>query len=310
MSTLLSELEKHMLEAVADLHDIPAGAYNIRRNGEGAARQSTEHIQINPKTDKPGIDIIVAPGTKNESIHIPVIITEAGVEDLVYNDFVIGDDCDVLIVAGCGIHNDGGEKSQHNGIHSFQIGKNCRVKYVEKHYGEGKGTGGRILNPVTHFDVGENSYVEVETVQISGVDSTDRDTKVRLNGDNSQALVTERLLTDGVQAAISQLDIELYGKGTTGRIISRSVARDHSHQEFNMRVAGHNDCWAHIQCDSIIMEHGCVRAIPECDAMHPDCQLIHEAAIGKIAGEQIIKLMSLGLTSEEAEEAILAGFLK
>ena len=298
-----------LLESIADLHEIPAGAYNIRKNGEGHSRRSTANIEIVSKTDKPGIDIIVAPGTKNESVHIPVIITETGVNDLVYNDFFIGDDADVLIVAGCGIHNSGDEKSQHDGIHTFHIGKNAKVKYVEKHYGEGDGKGERILNPVTVVEQDENSVCEMEMVQIKGVDSTVRDTKAHLKA-GARLIMTERLLTHGTQYARSDMDVYLDGEGASSQIISRSVAKDQSKQIFHPNAIGNAKCRAHVQCDSIIMDEATVSSIPAITANSADAQIVHEAAIGRINNDQLIKLMTFGMNEEEAEEVIIQGFLK
>ena len=298
-----------LLESIADLHEIPAGAYNIRKNGEGHSRRSTANIEIVSKSDKPGIDIIVAPGTKNESVHIPVIITETGVNDLVYNDFFIGDDADILIVAGCGIHNSGDEKSQHDGIHTFHIGKNARVKYVEKHYGEGDGKGERVLNPVTVVEQDENSVCEMEMVQIKGVDSTVRDTKAHLKA-GAKLIMTERLLTHGTQYARSDMDVYLDGEGASSQIISRSVAKDQSKQIFHPNAIGNAKCAAHVQCDSIIMDEATVSSIPAITANSADAQIVHEAAIGRINNDQLIKLMTFGMNEEEAEEVIIHGFLK
>lgn len=305
----MNKTELHMLEAVADLHGIPQGAYNIRKNGEGFDRQSTENIIIEPKKDKPGIDIIVKPDTKNESVHIPVIITEAGVEDLVYNDFFIGDNADVLIVAGCGIHNSGDKKSEHDGIHRFHIGKNARIKYVEKHYGEGEGTGERVLNPVTEIYMDENSYCEMESVQIRGVDSTKRDTVAKLEK-GARLVVLEKLMTHGSQVAHSDMVIELNGEDASSQIISRSVAKDKSEQVFYPRAVGNAKCRAHVQCDSIIMDDAKIRSIPEIAANHWDANIVHEAAIGRINNDQLLKLQTLGKSEEEAEEIIINCFLK
>lgn len=305
----MDRIDSNLLESVADLHEIPAGAYNIRKNGEGLSRRSTANIEIVPKTDKPGIDIIVAPGTKNESVHIPVIITETGVNDLVYNDFYIGEDADVLIVAGCGIHNSGDEKSQHDGIHTFHIGKNARMKYVEKHYGEGEGKGERILNPVTVVEQDEGSVCEMEMVQIKGVDSSERDTKAHLAA-GAKLIVTERLLTHGNQYVRSDMDVYLDGEDASSQIISRSVAKDSSKQIFHPNAIGNAKCRAHVQCDSIIMDEATVSSIPAITANSADAQIVHEAAIGRINNDQLIKLMTFGMTEEEAEEVVIQGFLK
>lgn len=305
----MDTIQKLLLEQVADLHDVPAGAYNIRTNGESTARNSTEHIEIISKTDVSGIDIKIKPGTKNESVHIPVVLSQSGLEEMVYNDFYIGDDCDVTIIAGCGIHNAGDTDSRHDGIHRFFIGQNAHVRYVEKHYGSGDGRGGRIMNPQTEIELGAGSHAEMEMIQIKGVDSTIRTTKASLAKD-AKLVVTERLMTHGEQKAESQFDVNLDGENSSANIISRAVARDHSVQIFKSVVNGNARCSGHTECDAIIMDNANISAIPEITANNPDAALIHEAAIGKIAGEQIIKLMTLGLTEKEAEEEIVNGFLK
>jgi Fe-S cluster assembly scaffold protein SufB len=310
-SNNIDQVESSLLNQLVDMTDIKdaGGAYNLRKNGQGVERFSTKDIQITPKTDKPGIDITIAPGLKNGIVHIPVLITEAGVKDKVYNDFFIGEGADVLIMAGCGIHNDGYNTSEHVGIHSFYIGKDARVKYVEKHYGEGAGTGEKILHPETIVNMGENSYAEFDMVQIRGVDSTNRTTTAEL-GAGARFVINEKLLTDGKQSAVSDVEVKLQGADSTVQIVSRSVAKGESTQVFYPRVIGEAECKAHVQCDSIIMDDARVRSIPEIAAYHRDAQLVHEAAIGKIAGDQILKLMTLGLTEGEAEERILKGFLK
>jgi len=305
---MLEKLDSELLKAVADLHEVPMGAYSIRKNSAGAGMRSTENITIVTKTDKPGIDIHVAPGTKKESIHIPVIITESGLTETVYNDFYIGENADIVIIAGCGIHNCGDQKSQHDGIHRFFIGKGAHVKYVEKHYGDGEGTGGRVLNPVTVVEMDENSLCEMEMVQIRGVDSTRRDSTCTL-ASGAKLVITERLMTHGDQVAYSDMTVSLNGEGASAQIISRSVARDRSEQVFNPRAIGNADCRAHIQCDSIIMDGAKIRSIPEIAANHPEAQIIHEAAIGRINGDQLIKLQTFGMTETEAEEVIIKGFL-
>lgn len=304
----LSVVDKKILEEVAGLHEIPMGAYNIRKNGEGAGRKTTANIDIITKADKPGIDVIIKPGTKGESVHIPVILSK-DINDMVYNTFEVGADSDVLIVAGCGIHNSGSSTAQHDGIHEFFVRKGARMKYVEKHYGEGNGSGDKILNPQTIINIEEGGVVELEMVQIRGVDKTKRDTKVVL-GKDARLIVTERLLTTDKQDAESNIMVELRGENSSAQIISRSVAKDDSHQIFHLIMRGYNKCRGHIQCDSIIMDNGQVSSVPEVAAFHPDAQLIHEATMGRIASEQLIKLTTLGLTEKEAEETILKGFLK
>ncbi len=305
----MDKIDSSLLESIADLHEIPAGAYNIRKNGEGLSRRSTANIEIVTKTDKPGIDIIIAPNTKNESVHIPVIITETGVNDLVYNDFYIGENADVVIVAGCGIHNSGDEKSQHDGVHTFHIGKNAHIKYVEKHYGEGDGKGERILNPVTYVEQDENSVCEMEMVQIRGVDSTVRDTKAHLAA-GAKLIITERLMTHGNQHARSDMEVSLDGEDASSQIISRSVAKDNSKQVFHPNAIGNAKCRAHVTCDSIIMDEATVSSIPAITANSADAQIVHEAAIGRINNDQLVKLMTFGMSESEAEEIIIQGFLK
>lgn len=298
-----------MLKEVADLHSIPEGAYNIRSNGATAGRNTTANIDIVTKEDKPGIDIIIKAGTKNESVHIPVIVSQSGLKDLAYNDFYIGEGADVTIVAGCGIHCGGSETTQHDGIHTFHIGKSAKVKYIEKHYGEGEGSGARVLNPVTNVFMDEDSYMEMETTQIKGVDSTIRDTKAELK-DGATLIIKEKIMTHGEQFAETNFQVDLNGVGSRADVVSRSVAKGTSKQVFNSKICGNNECYGHTECDAILMDKARVNAIPSLDANHVDASLIHEAAIGKIAGEQLIKLMTLGLTEEEAEEQIINGFLK
>ncbi len=305
----MDKIQQNLLQQVADLHGVPAGAYNIRANGSMAGRASTENIVITTKEGVSGIDINIKSGTKHESVHIPVVISESGLHEVVYNDFYIGDDCDVVIVAGCGIHNGGADDTSHDGVHSFYIGKNSTVKYVEKHYGEGDGNGKRIMNPETRLTVGDGSTVELEMVQIKGVDSTHRVTSATL-GENATIKVVERLMTHGTQNAETEINIDMNGAFSHSNVISRSVARDSSHQCFVARINGNAPCTGHSECDAIIMDNATVRAIPEITAACLDASLIHEAAIGKIAGDQLIKLMTLGLTEKEAEEQIISGFLK
>ena len=305
----MDNIQRQLLEQISDLHEIPSGAYNIRANGKLDSRNTTEHIDIVTKTDVPGIDIIIKPGTKNESVHIPVVLTQSGLEDMVYNDFYVGEDAYVTIVAGCGIHNGGDKKSEHDGIHRFFLEKNARVKYIEKHYGTGDGSGERVLNPTTEVTLGEGSTMEMDTLQIKGVDSTVRTTRAKLAA-GSTLVIHEKIMTHGKQTAKTDFTVDMDGEDSHASVVSRSVARDSSHQVFLSKIHGNNRCTGHTECDAIIMDHGSVSAIPELTANHIDASLIHEAAIGKIAGEQLIKLMTLGLTEHEAEEQIISGFLK
>ena len=307
---MITEIDARLLQQIADLTGQPVGAFNIRKDSGCEARQSTEFIEITTKTDKEGIDIRIKDGTKGEKCFIPVVISKSGITEMVYNDFFIGDDCDVEIVAGCGIHNSGCNESRHDGIHTFYVGKNSRVRYAEKHYGENDPgqTGQNIMNPQTIVYLGENSTIQMDTVQIRGIDSTKRFTKFVCEA-GSEVVITERLLTHGKQEAISDMEIELNGEDAKCRVISRSVGQDESVQVFYPRVVGNAPCFGHVQCDSIIMGEAKIRSIPEISANHPEAQLIHEAAIGKIAGDQLLKLETLGLTAEEAEDTILKGFL-
>lgn len=305
----MEKIDADLLQTIADIHKIPEGAYNIRKNGESYGRRSSANIEIVSKEDKQGIDIIIKPNTKNESVHIPVILTESGLDEVVYNDFYIGENSDVVIVAGCGIHNCGNQKSEHDGIHTFHIGKNARVKYIEKHYGEGEGTGENVLNPTTEIYLDENAFAEMEMVQIKGVDSAKRDTDAYLSK-GAKLVITERLMTHGEQFAESDVNISLDGKNASAQVISRSVGKDDSIQIFHPKVIGNAPCKAHVQCDSIIMDNSKISSIPEIDAKNSDAQLVHEAAIGKINNDQLLKLMTFGLTEEEAEEVIVKGFLK
>ncbi len=305
----MDKVDWKLLKEIADLEKTPQGAYNIRKNGGAGGRACTEHIVIDTKADKQGIDIHIAPGTKHESVHIPVIITQTGLTEMVYNDFFIGEGCDVDIIAGCGIHNSGCGESRHDGLHTFYVGKGSRVRYVERHYGEGEGTGGRVMNPQTVVYLEEGASMHMETTQIRGIDSTKRETKV-IAGPGAEVVITEKLLTHGKQTAQSDMEIILQGEDSSGRVISRSVAQDESEQVFYPRMTGQAKCFGHVQCDSIIMGKARIKSIPAIVAEHLDAQLIHEAAIGRIAGDQITKLMTLGLTAQEAEEKILEGFLQ
>ena len=305
----LDSIQMRLLEEVADLHEVPEGAYNIRSNSQAAGRRTTANIDIVSKTDVSGLDITIKPFTQNESLHIPVVVTESGLKETVYNDFHIGEGADVTIVAGCGIDNCGNQDSQHDGIHRFYVGKNARVRYVEKHYGSGSGAGKRILNPGTEVYMEEGSTMEMEMVQIKGVDDTSRTTVAKLAA-GARLVVRERLMTHGAQRAVSGYDVSLDGEGASADVVSRSVARDDSFQRFEAKIVGNAACSGHTECDSIIMDRGRILAVPALEANSVDAALVHEAAIGKIAGDQIIKLMTLGLTEQEAEEQIINGFLK
>lgn len=304
----MDAIQKNLLEQITGLHEVPQGAYSLRINGSLHGKNSSENIEIVKKEDKPGIDIYIKAGTKNESVHIPVLLSSTGLKELVYNDFHIGEDCDVTIVAGCGIHNGGDADSEHSGIHSFFVAKNAKLKYVEKHYGSGSGSGKRVMNPTTVIELHENAYMEMETAQIKGVDDTIRNTKATLAA-GATLKVGEKLMTHGNQYAETRFEVDLNGENSGAHVVSRSVAKENSKQLFISRVNGNNACSGHTECDAIIMDNASVSAVPEIMANHTDAQLIHEAAIGKIAGEQLIKLMTLGLTESQAEEQIINGFL-
>ncbi|MBQ2237521.1 MAG: SufD family Fe-S cluster assembly protein [Clostridia bacterium] len=305
----MNNIELDLLKMIADIEGTPKGAYNIRANGKLDSRAVTENIDIKTKTDKPGIDIIISPGTKGETVHIPVIISETDYSETVFNDFYIGDDADVTIMAGCGIHNCGEKESRHDGIHTFYVGKNAKIKYIEKHYGDGDGNGEKNMNPTTVINIADGGYMEMETTQIKGIDSTNRITKAVL-GEDAKLIIHEKLMTHGKQFAGTDFTVDLNGKNSSANVVSRSVAKDKSKQRFLSKINGNNLCSGHTECDAIIMDDAVVSAIPEITANHIDASLIHEAAIGKIAGEQLIKLMTLGLTEAEAEKQIVNGFLK
>lgn len=305
----MNEIEKNLLHEVAELDALPVGAYNIRSDGKSVARNTSANIDIVTKQDKPGIDIIIKPGTKKESVHIPVIISQTGLTECVYNDFFVGDDSDVTIIAGCGIHNCGDQTSRHDGVHTFYIGKNCKVRYVEKHYGEGEGTGKRVMNPETRIELGENSTMELETSQIAGVDDTVRTTGAKLSA-NATLTIHDKILTTGDQKAVAEIMVDMNGTDSSCDIISRGVAKEHSTQEIRLGINGNCACTGHAECDSIIMDEAKILAIPQLNAANVDASLVHEAAIGKIAGEQLMKLMTLGLSEAEAEEKIVQGFLR
>lgn len=304
----MNDTIQNLLKTIAGMSGKVSGAFNIRSNGVGVERHSTESVAITPKTDKPGIDIVVKPFVKAERVHIPVVITETGVNDLVYNDFEIGEGAEVEIVAGCGIHNDGCETSRHDGIHTFHLCRGARLKYVEKHYGEGSGQGGRVLNPTTIVRMDPGSYCEMEMVQIEGVDSTIRETSATLEK-GAKLVMVEKLMTHGSQTAHSNVEVQLNGEDAVLQIVSRSVAKEESVQVFHPRAIGNSRCRAHVQCDSIIMDSAKISSIPEIAANHQDAQVVHEAAIGRINNDQLTKLQTLGLTEEEAEQIIVQAFL-
>ncbi len=305
----MDAIQQNLLEQVAGLHDVPAGAYNIRANGQMAGRNTTANIDIVTKEDKPGIDIRIKPGTKSESVHIPVVLSESGLKESVYNDFFVGEDCDITIIAGCGIHNGGDAASEHSGIHRFFVEKNAKVRYVEKHYGSGDGNGERIMNPTTEIHLAKGASLEMETVQIKGVDSTHRVTTAHVE-EGASLVIHEKIMTHGQQSAVTDFTVDMKGDDSSVNLISRSVAKEQSRQLFKSRIIGNGKCQGHSECDAIIMDNASVSAIPELTANNIDANLIHEAAIGKIAGEQLIKLMTLGLTEKQAEEQIVNGFLK
>lgn len=305
----MDAIQQNLLEQVAGLHEVPAGAYNIRANGQMAGRNTTANIDIITKEDKSGIDIRIKPRTKAESVHIPVVLSQSGLKESVYNDFYVGEDADVTIIAGCGIHNGGSAASEHSGIHRFFVDRNAKVKYVEKHYGTGDGSGDRIMNPTTEIHLAEGAYLEMETVQIKGIDSTKRLTKAEV-AKEAALVIHEKIMTHGSQLAETDFTVDMNGEDSSVNLISRSVAKEHSRQIFKSRIIGNSKCQGHSECDAIIMDEASVSAVPELTANNIDANLIHEAAIGKIAGEQLIKLMTLGLTEQEAEEQIVNGFLK
>lgn len=305
----LNKIDKDLLKTIADLHEIPEGAYNIRKDGELVSRNTSANIDIVTKKDKPGIDIIVKDGTKNESLHIPVIVAQAGLHDLVYNDFYIGKDCEITIVAGCGIACGSSKESGHDGVHSFYIKENSKVTYVEKHYATGDGKGKRVLNPITNVELSKNAYMKMETVQIGGVTYSVRETNAVLD-EASKLEISEKIMTDADDYAETKFNVDLNGKDSSTHVVSRAVAKENSKQVYLSRINGNTKCYGHTECDAIIMDNANIVAKPEITAKVADASLVHEAAIGKIAGEQLIKLQTLGLSEKQAEEEIIKGFLK
>ena len=308
MNKEINKIDRELLLSIADMHKIPEGSFNIRKNGESILRNSNSDIEIVSKKDKSGIDIIVKPNVKNKSVHIPVIITQTNLTELVYNDFYIGENADVTIVAGCGIHNPSTQKSEHDGLHTFHLAKNSKVKYIEKHLGIGN-QGDKVLNPETKVYMAENTYFEMETIQLGGVSSANRKTYAKLQ-DNAKLVIKERILTTENQIAKTNFTVDLVGKNSSVDVFSRSVAKDNSKQEFNSNIIGNNECFGHVECDGIIVGNSQIISTPKIDAKNVNASLVHEAAIGKIAGEQIIKLLSLGLNEEQAENLIIKGFLQ
>ncbi len=304
----MDRTDEQLLETIADLHGIPEGSFNIRKNGKLLARNSGTDVEIVSKTDKDGIDIIVKPGVKNKSVHIPVLLTVGDFQDTVYNDFFIGEDSDVTIVAGCGIHNDTCGNAEHDGVHTFYVGKNAKVRYVERHYADGSGTGKKVFDPVTKIYLKENALFILESTQLGGVTYTDRKTYATV-GKNAQLLVKEKILTDGEEKAITDFKVKLSGKNSRADIVSRSVAKGNSLQQFKSDMVGKNECFGHVECDGIVLDGARIISTPKIDAVSPEASLVHEAAVGKIAGEQLLKLMSLGLSEQEAEDAVIKGFL-
>lgn len=305
----MNEVDKELLKEIADMHSVPQGSFNIRKNGESIARNSTKDIEIVPKKDKSGIDIIVKEGVKNKSVHIPVIITVGNLNDLVYNDFYIGKDADVLIVAGCGIHNPTDQKSQHDGIHTFHLEENCKVRYIEKHLGVGKGQGDKVLNPTTVVEMKDGSDFEMETIQLGGVSYSNRKTNAFL-GNGAKLVIKEKILTSDKQKAITTFNVVLKGKNSSVEVVSRSVAKGKSRQKFVSNLKGQNECFGHVECDGIILDNAQIESVPKIIAQNINATLVHEAAIGKIAGDQLVKLQTLGLSEEEAQNQIIKGFLK
>ena len=304
----MDRTDEQLLETIADLHGIPEGSFNIRKNGKLLARNSDTDIEIVSKTDKDGIDIIVKPNVKNKSVHIPVLLTVGDFQDTVYNDFFIGENSDVTIVAGCGIHNDTCGNAEHDGVHTFYVGKNAKVRYVERHYADGSGTGKKVFDPVTKIYLKENAQFILESTQLGGVTYTERKTYATV-GKNAQLLVKEKILTDGEEKAITDFKVKLSGKNSRADIVSRSVAKGNSLQQFKSDMVGKNECFGHVECDGIVLDGARIISTPKIDAVSPEASLVHEAAVGKIAGEQLLKLMSLGLSEQEAEDAVIKGFL-
>lgn len=305
----MNDITKKLLSEVSDYEGEFKGAYNIRENGECAGRQSSENITIESKQDGPGLVIHISSKAQKETMYIPACVTHGNVDDLVYNDFYVGAGADVTIVAGCGVHTDNEGVAKHNGIHRFFLEKGAHVLYQEKHIGTGTGKGLRKIDPVTDIYMDEDSVLEMDTLQIGGVDESDRKTTAALKA-RARLIIHERIMTDGREQAKTDFVVSMDGEDAGVDLVSRSVARGESYQEYHSAIKGNCRCTGHSECDAILVGNGKVNAAPELFAGDIDASLIHEAAIGKIAGEQIIKLQTLGLTEQQAEEKIIEGFLK
>ena len=305
----MNKITEELLKQVSDYKGEFKGAYNIREDGGCVGRQSSEHIKIEPKPDGSGLEIHISPEAQKETVYIPACVTRGNVNDLVYNDFFVGEGADVTIVAGCGVHTDNEGEAEHDGIHRFFLEKGAHVLYKEKHVGTGTGIGLKKINPVTDMELKEDAVMEMDTIQIGGVDLTKRSTKAVL-GARAKLIIHERIMTDGEEQASTDFEVEMQGEDSGVDLISRSVAKDHSYQEYHSKIRGNCRCTGHSECDAILIGEGKVNAAPELFAGDIDASLIHEAAIGKIAGEQIVKLRTLGLTEEEAEKKIVEGFLR
>lgn len=305
----MNKITEELLKQVSDYKGEFKGAYNIREDGGCVGRQSLEHIKIESKPDGSGLEIHISPEAQKETVYIPACVTRGNVNDLVYNDFFVGEGADVTIVAGCGVHTDNEGEAEHDGIHRFFLEKGAHVLYKEKHVGTGAGIGLKKINPVTDMELKEDAVMEMDTIQIGGVDLTKRSTKAVL-GARAKLIIHERIMTDGEEQASTDFEVEMQGEDSGVDLISRSVAKDHSYQEYHSKIRGNCRCTGHSECDAILIGEGKVNAAPELFAGDIDASLIHEAAIGKIAGEQIVKLRTLGLTEEEAEKKIVEGFLR
>lgn len=306
----MDSVEKILLDMVDYDESNRRGAINIRKDGKKVERKNTEFVTIESKTGEfDGLDVYVKADAKDAEVHMPVILTVPGLIDRVYNDIYVGDGAEVTIIAGCGLHNDGCSNAKHEGTHRLHIGKNAKVRYIEKHFGFGEGTGERIINPRMTIELGENSKLEIDSSQIKGIDSTVRQTLADLSA-GSKLIVSEKIMTHGKQHAETDFRVNLDGEDSISRITSRSFVTEESSQRFISHMIGNNKCRGRVECDAMLKDNGKVTSIPEITANHLDAYLVHEATVGRIAGDQLKKLMSLGLTEKEAEEEIIKGFLK
>ena len=303
----MDAIEKKLLEEVADLHGIPEGAYNIRADGKLAGRNTTAHINIVTKEDKPGIDIYIAPGTKNESVHIPVIISQTGLKDMVYNDFYIGEDCDVTIVAGCGIHNCGTQESRHDGIHTFYLAKNAKLRYSTI---ENWSKNMYNLNTKRAL-VEEGGVIEWVSGSFGSHVGCLYPMSV-LKGDNSKMEFTGVTFAGAGQNLDTGAKVVHIGKNTSSYMNTRSISKSGGISTFRSSVVvqkGAKHAKSSVSCQSLMLDsESRSDTVPAMDIRTKDTAVGHEAKIGSISNEAVFYLMSRGMSEEDARALIVSGF--